>query len=71
MTVYKPIKQLASEAAEIAVQLGQGETPKSNAKLNNGLKEVPAWLLTPITVDNTNIDSTVIADGFHSRDELK
>ncbi|AHF78734.1 Xylose ABC superfamily transporter [Sodalis praecaptivus] len=71
MTVYKPIKQLATEAAEIAVQLGQGETPKSNAKLNNGLKDIPAWLLTPIAVDNTNIASTVIADGFHSQAELK
>ncbi|CAJ1000040.1 D-xylose-binding periplasmic protein [Sodalis praecaptivus] len=71
MTVYKPIKQLATEAAEIAVQLGQGETPKSNAKLNNGLKDIPAWLLTPIAVDNTNIASTVIADDFHSQAELK
>lgn len=71
ITVYKPIKQLATEAAEIAVQLGQGETPKSNAKLNNGLKDIPAWLLTPIAVDNTNIASTVIADGFHRQAELK
>lgn len=45
--------------------------PKSNAKLNNGLKDIPAWLLTPIAVDNTNIASTVIADGFHSQAELK
>lgn len=70
MTVYKPIKQLATTAAEIAVQLGNGEKPKSNATLNNGLKDVPSYLLTPISVDRTNIDSTVIADGFHKKSDL-
>ncbi|SQI29135.1 D-xylose-binding periplasmic protein precursor [Serratia plymuthica] len=63
MTVYKPISKLADEAASIAVQLGKGEKPKSNATLNNGVKPVPAWLLTPIPVDKSNIDSTIIADG--------
>ncbi|HEY0210524.1 D-xylose ABC transporter substrate-binding protein [Acerihabitans sp.] len=70
MTVYKPIKQLASTAAEIAVQLGNGEKPKSNASLNNGLKDVPSYLLTPISVDKSNIESTVIADGFHKKSDL-
>lgn len=70
MTVYKPIKQLASTAAEIAVQLGNGEKPTSNASLNNGLKEVPSYLLTPISVDKSNIESTVIADGFHKQSDL-
>ncbi|WP_413735651.1 D-xylose ABC transporter substrate-binding protein [Sodalis sp. RH21] len=70
MTVYKPIKQLATSAAEIAVQLGKGEKPQSNALLNNGLKDVPSYLLTPISVDKSNIDSTVIADGFHKKSDL-
>ncbi|VDZ55684.1 D-xylose-binding periplasmic protein precursor [Serratia odorifera] len=70
MTVYKPISKLADEAAGIAVQLGNGEQPKSNAKLNNGSKDVPAWLLTPISVDKTNIDSTIVADGFHKKSDL-
>lgn len=70
MTVYKPITKLANTAAEIAVELGEGKQPASDAKLNNGLKEVPSRLLTPIEVDKTNIDSTVIADGFHKKTEL-
>lgn len=70
MTVYKPITKLAAEAARIAVELGEGKTPASNATLNNGLKEVPAWLLTPISVDKSNIDSTVVADGFHKKSSL-
>lgn len=71
MTVYKPIKQLASNAAVIAVQLAKGEKPTSNATLNNGLKDVPSYLLNPISVDKTNIDKTVIADGFYTRAQLK
>ncbi|CAI0985499.1 D-xylose-binding periplasmic protein precursor [Serratia rubidaea] len=70
MTVYKPISKLADEAANIAVQLGRGEQPKSNASLNNGSKAVPAWLLTPVSVDKSNIDSTIVADGFHKKAEL-
>lgn len=70
MTVYKPITKLANDAAEIAVQLGKGETPQSNATLNNGKKEVPSFLLTPISVDKSNIENTVVADGFHKKTDL-
>lgn len=70
MTVYKPITKLANTAAEIAVELGEGKTPASDTKLNNGLKDVPSRLLTPIEVDKANIDSTVVADGFHKKSEL-
>ncbi len=59
MTVYKPITQLANTVAEVAVELGNDKQPKSDATLNNGLKEVPARLLTPIKVDKSNIESTV------------
>ena len=70
MTVYKPISKLANDAAEIAVSLGKGEEPKANSKLNNGIKDVPAYLLTPIQVDKSNIDSTIIADGFHKKSDI-
>lgn len=70
MTVYKPITELATEAAKIAVELGDGKTPASNSKLNNGLKEVPSRLLKPIPVNKDNIESTVVKDGFHKQSEL-
>lgn len=70
MTVYKPITRLANDAAKIAVELGNDKQPQSNATLNNGKKEVPAWLLTPVPVDKSNIDSTVVADGFHKKSQL-
>jgi len=34
------------------------------------MKDVPSRLLTPIEVDKANIDSTVVADGFHKKNEL-
>ena len=70
MTVYKPITNLADKAAEIAVALGKESKIESNAKLNNGLKEVDAYLLDPIVVTKDNIDSTVIKDGFHTKEAV-
>ena len=70
MTVYKPITELATTAATIAVELGNDKTPKTDATLNNGLKDVPSRLLTPVEVDKSNIDSTVIKDGFHKKSDL-
>ncbi|AFI87076.1 D-xylose transporter subunit XylF [Aggregatibacter actinomycetemcomitans] len=70
MTVYKPIALLADKAAEISVALAKDEKPQSNAELNNGLKNVPSYLLEPIVVDKNNIEATIIKDGFHSKDSI-
>jgi D-xylose transport system substrate-binding protein len=66
MTVYKPVKQLSALAAQAAVDLALGRPVQSTSTVNNGKKDVPALLLKPIAVDKTNMDSTVIADGFHT-----
>lgn len=70
MTVYKPIKALTEKAAELAVKLARGEEVEADSVLNNGKVEVPSVLLSPIAVDRDNIDQTIIADGFHSREEV-
>ena len=70
MTVYKPITLLANTAAEIAVELGNDQQPKADTSLNNGLKDVPSRLLTPIDVNKDNINETVIKDGFHKKSDL-
>ena len=64
MTIYKPIRPLATRAAEIAVALAKGETVPATATVNNGKIDVPAILLTPIAVDKSNLVQTVIRDGF-------
>jgi D-xylose transport system substrate-binding protein len=39
-------------------------------KVNNGKKDVDSILLKPIQVDKANLDSTVIKDGFHKKDDV-
>ncbi|VFS69922.1 D-xylose-binding periplasmic protein precursor [Raoultella planticola] len=70
MTVYKPITTLATTAAEIAVELGNDKAPHADTTLNNGLKDVPSRLLTPIEVNKDNIEQTVIKDGFPQKERI-
>ncbi|MEW6129002.1 MAG: D-xylose ABC transporter substrate-binding protein [Acidobacteriota bacterium] len=70
MTVYKPIAKLAVRAAEAAVALARRETLDTNGLVNNGKIDVPSILLEPIIVDKSNLDSTVIADGYQKREEI-
>lgn len=70
MTVYKPIKLIAETAAQIAVDMAQGKTPNTNAKINNGKIDVPSVLLEPIAVDYNNILDTVVKDGFHKLEDI-
>ncbi len=70
MTIYKPITALASRAAEIAFELANGKTPAQNSSLNNGMKDVPAFLLDPVAVTSQNIKTTIVRDGFHAESEI-
>lgn len=70
MTVYKPINSLTTKAAQLAVALAKGENIYDYQQVNNGKIEVPSVLLSPIAVDLLNIDDTIIADGFHSRQDV-
>jgi D-xylose transport system substrate-binding protein len=70
MTVYKPLRSLARMAAGSAVNLAKGEGVDSLVKVNNGLKDVPSRLLEPIAVDKSNIDVTVISDGYQTKDAV-
>lgn len=70
MTVYKPIPILTQEVAEIAVSMAKGKQISTKQKVNNGKIEVPSVLLTPIAVNEYNLDNTVISDGFHSSEEV-
>jgi D-xylose transport system substrate-binding protein len=71
MTVYKAIKQEATAAAKIAVNLAKGDRSAANSlttmKVNNGAMEVPSVLLMPVVVTKQNIFSTVIPDGFTTK----
>ncbi|WP_058308161.1 D-xylose ABC transporter substrate-binding protein [Gracilibacillus massiliensis] len=70
MTVYKPIRDLAERVAELAVQMANGEEIETSTTVNNGQIDVPSILLDPIAVTKENIDDTIIADGFHSEEDV-
>lgn len=69
MTVYKPLKVIAAEAAKLSVQLVRNEKPTYNASYNNGFKKVDTLLLTPIPLTKANID-TLVKDGFYTKAQL-
>ncbi|WP_416318327.1 D-xylose ABC transporter substrate-binding protein [Thermoanaerobacterium saccharolyticum] len=70
MTVYKPVREEATKAAEVAVALAKGVDIGANGKVNNGKIDVPSVLLTPIAVDKNNMVDTIIKDGFHSLEDV-
>lgn len=70
MTIYKPIHKLANSAAELAVKLARRKPVIATATTNNGQIEVPSVLLEVITVTRENLMSTVIADGYHSYEDV-
>lgn len=76
MTVYKPINDLAKEAAECTVKLARGEQivgnvlDVSDVKENEDGQEVPYYGLEPVAVTAENMDSVIIGSGFHSREDV-
>lgn len=51
-------------------KLARGEAVITDKHINNGKSEIPSVLLDPIFVDQANIETTVIADGFHKRKDI-
>jgi len=73
MTIYLTIKKQAEVSAQLAVAAANGDKPPAglvNAKVDNGKKQVPSVLLTPVAVTKDNIKDTVIADGFLNPSEI-
>ena len=74
-TVYKPIYLEAQAAAALAIYVRAGDTPP--AALVNGQTtdtqsktQVPSVLLTPTWVTTSNMNSTVVKDGFVTAKQL-
>lgn len=69
MTVYKPLRALASNAASVAVQLVRNQKPAYNAQMHNGVKSVDSLLLKPVLLNKSNVD-LLVKDGFYSQAQL-
>ncbi len=70
MTVYKPVHHLARRAAELAVDLAEGRPVVANGEVDNGQRQVPSVLLEVVSVTRDNLMDTVVADGFHSAEDV-
>ena len=73
MTVYKPIPIEAETAAEVAVELLNGDevpAPATPASSRPTYKGVASFIFDPIAVTQDNVADTIIADGFYSADDI-
>jgi D-xylose transport system substrate-binding protein len=69
MTVYKPLREIASNAANLAVQLVRNQKPAFNSQLDNGFKKVDTILLKPVMLNKSNVD-LLVKDGFYTQSQL-
>ncbi len=70
MTIYKPTKQIAEKAAELAIKLAKGERVDTNSTIDNGRIQVPAYYIDPVVVTKDNMMDTIIKDEFHDYDDV-
>jgi len=74
--IWKKITPLAESAVETAVTLAQNpdKDPRTLLKfdrlINNGAVDVPTIVTPVVLVDKTNLDSTIIAEGFYTRQQV-
>jgi D-xylose transport system substrate-binding protein len=68
-TVYKPVPAEANAAAAVAINMIKGVPVKANGKTNNGVRQVPSVLLTPIWVTKSNI-SILFTSGFLKKSQV-
>lgn len=70
MTIYKPIEKLAESTIKMAIKLVKNEPLNVNDYINDGKYDVRYYVLEPIAVDKSNMDETIIRDGFHLKNEV-
>lgn len=70
MTVWKPDNELSRLTIEACIALIKGEAIQSNGSYDNGFKKVPCVYVEPVCVDKDNLDETILAAGYYTRDEV-
>lgn len=68
MTVFKAYTPEATQAAQLAVAVLNGDTGSDlvNRQIDNGQKSVSSVILTPVAVTQDNIRQTVVRDGLYT-----
>ncbi|HEX8322447.1 MAG TPA: substrate-binding domain-containing protein [Tepidisphaeraceae bacterium] len=70
MSIYKPLKQLAGRAAEIAVAMANRKPVTAGHSVNNGKVDVPAVLMDSQVVTRDDLEATVVKDGMFTREQI-
>jgi D-xylose transport system substrate-binding protein len=70
MTVYKSSKRLAYAGADLAYKVANNEKIEGLQYRFNGRVDVPSLILEPVVVDKLNIESTIVADGIYTMEEI-
>ncbi len=74
--IWKKITPLAESAVETAVTLAENpdKDPKTLLKvdrvINNGAVDVPTIVTPVVLIDRKNLDSTIIAEGFYTHQQV-
>jgi putative multiple sugar transport system substrate-binding protein len=72
-TIFKDTRNLAKEAVNMAKAVLEGDKPETNndTDYNNGVKEVPSYLLDSQIVVKDNIQDVLVDSGYWTEDEIK
>lgn len=72
-TIFKDTRELAKVAVNMSEDLLKGTTPQTNdtTTYNNGVKVVPAMLLTPYIVTQANYQKILVDSGYIKAADLK
>ena len=66
MTVYKSYPIEAEKAAEVAVDIVNGE----DVRRHHGLRGLESFIFDPVVVTKENVADTVVADGLYKVEDI-
>ncbi len=69
-TAYKPIYDLASTTAKIAVGMAKDEKIIANDTIYNEYESIPYLKLDAYVVDLDNMETVIIKSGFHRKEDI-
>lgn len=70
MTVYKPIDDLVTIAIRDGYKACKWWEKLIKATMSDGTYDIKCLFLEPVAVDKSNIDETIIKDGFHLKSDV-
>ncbi len=71
ITIFKDTRELGKMAIQMARDLAAGKAIDTQGRtVNNGKKDVPSVLLTPVVVTRENLDQLLISSGYLSHEQV-